>query len=171
MHLVCRERDLRQLLVDVLFLREDALLHLDDPRAMLRDLRVDLGTQSHGFLACADLRLATKSVGFTLRVVDDLVTELSSTTESRFRRPDEHEGAHDRADDEADHDPDGDEHAGLLGRGVRWVATTTPGACRHAVCPESVLRADTFGSAERVLERRCLLPFGVGSVGGRRRIH
>jgi len=46
-----------QLLVDLLFLREHALLDLDDPAAVLCNLPVDLSTQLDRFLANGDLRL------------------------------------------------------------------------------------------------------------------
>src|SRR5213075_660179 len=49
---------LRQLPVDLLLLRDDALFDLDDPRPMVRDLGIDLGAETDGVLPRADLRLA-----------------------------------------------------------------------------------------------------------------
>ena len=65
-------RELGELTVDLLFLGEDVLLDLDDPRAVLRDLGVDLRAQSHGVLPRADLRLAAQCIGLALRVLDQL---------------------------------------------------------------------------------------------------
>jgi hypothetical protein len=50
--------ELRQLALDLLLLREHALLDLHDPAAVLRDLCVDLRAQVDGVLPGADLGLA-----------------------------------------------------------------------------------------------------------------
>src|SRR5436305_1698070 len=68
-------RELGQLLVDLLLLGEHPLLDLDDPRAVLRDLGIDLGPQAHRILARADLGFAPEGVGLATRVVEDSLPE------------------------------------------------------------------------------------------------
>ena len=86
-------RELGELSVDLLFLREDALLDLDDPAAVLRDFLVDLGAQLHRFLADGDLRLAPERLRFALGVVDQLLPLLLGGAESRFAERTDRDGA------------------------------------------------------------------------------
>src|SRR5262249_40768634 len=64
-------RELRQLLVDLLFLLEDALLDLDDLDAAVLHLRLDLRPKLDRLLARIDLRLAPDGLGLPLRVPED----------------------------------------------------------------------------------------------------
>ena len=60
--------ELGQLLVDVLLLRQHALLDLEDLRAALGDLLLDLGPQPNRGLARFDLALPAQRVGLALRL-------------------------------------------------------------------------------------------------------
>ena len=67
-HALLPARELGQLLVDVLFLRQHALLDLEDLRAPLGDLLLDLGAQPHRGLTRLDLPFAAQRVGLALRL-------------------------------------------------------------------------------------------------------
>src|SRR5439155_4171313 len=56
--------ELCQLLVDLLLLREDTLLDLDNPRAVLCNLVVDLRAELDRLFTRADLGLASKVLDF-----------------------------------------------------------------------------------------------------------
>src|SRR5205823_12916894 len=58
---------LGQLPVDLLLLREDALLDLEGLGPPLRDFLLDVGAQLHGLLADLDLRLAAHTPGLPAR--------------------------------------------------------------------------------------------------------
>ena len=76
--------ELGQLPVDLLFLGEHALLDLDDPRAVLRDLGVDLGAQPDSRLARADLAFAAERIGLALRIVEDLLPKSPCLAQPRL---------------------------------------------------------------------------------------
>ena len=136
-------RHLGQLPVDLLFLREHALLDLDDPAPVLCNLPVDLGTQLDRFLANGDLRLPTKRFRFAPGVLDQLLALLLGGTEARLAERADCDCTPQSSGDEADQNPDGDLHlAQLLGR--LFAATRRPpGSPAGTGDPESVKRADT----------------------------
>jgi hypothetical protein len=73
---------LGQLRVDLLFLREDALLDLDDPRPVFGDLPIDLGAEPDRLLASADLALAAQRVRLAVGVVEHLPALLLGRAEA-----------------------------------------------------------------------------------------
>ena len=137
-------RDLRQLAVDLLFLREHPLLDLDDPGAVLRDLAVDLGAKLDRLLARGDLRLSPQRVRFTVGVVDQLLALLLGGAESRLAERADGDGPSQSPCDKADENPDDDLHGlapGLVARGL--LPQCPPGIPAGTRDPESVKRADT----------------------------
>ena len=65
----CSRRSmLGQLAVDLLFLRDDPLLDLDDLGALVLELVLDLGAELERLLARLDLRLAANRLGATIGV-------------------------------------------------------------------------------------------------------
>ena len=104
--------ELGQLPVDLLLLREHALLDLDRPPALLRDLGLDLRPESHGLLARADLRLPAEGLRLSFRVLQELPPELSRLPDPRAPESAECDCAGCSAEDETDEYPDHDEHVG-----------------------------------------------------------
>ena len=136
--------ELRQLPVDLLFLRENALLDLDDPRAVLCDLLVDLGAKLHGFLARGDLRLAPQRVRFALGVFDQLLALLLRGPEPRLSERADGDCSPQTTGDKADQNPDDDLHglSSWVGCPRSLPRRPTRQSGRHGDS-ESVERADT----------------------------
>jgi hypothetical protein len=88
------------------FLREDALLDLEHLGPAVDELRIDVGTQLHGLLACLDLRLAPHRLGLALRVVDQLLADAAGLAHpGRAEDGDCEQGKH-----RPDCDPDGESY-------------------------------------------------------------
>ena len=159
-------RELGELTVDLLFLGEDVLLDLDDPRAVLRDLGVDLGAQPDSLLARADLALSAERIGLALRIVEDLLAKSPCLAQPRLLCHSRRDHGESPSNDQPDENSDCDEHVGSPGSVVRGATAAAPGANRRTGCPESVKRADTSARAKQELPRRCQGPFGVGVIEG-----
>src|SRR4029079_1943696 len=132
-------RGLRQLAVDLLFLREHPLLDLDDPGAVLGDLAVDLGAKFDRLLARGDLRLSPQGVRFTVGVVDQLLALLLRGAESRLAERADGDRPYQSPYDKADENPDDDLHGlapGLVACGL--LPQGPPGVPRATRDPESV---------------------------------
>jgi len=108
--------ELRQLAVDLLFLRKDALLDLDDLAALPLELALDLGTELQRLLARLDLRLTADRFGAPLRFLAEAKIlcrrRIGSTRRQQTR-------SHVDADSQARPDPDdqeadGNHHSSLL---------------------------------------------------------
>src|SRR5712691_8377140 len=137
-------RHLRQLSVDLLFLREHSLLHLDDPAAVLRDFLVDLRAQLDRLFAGGDLRLPPKRLRLALRVVEQLLPLLLGCAEARLAERAHRDGPSQSPGDEADQNSDGDLHWLSSWVGCpRWLQRRPPGSPAGTGDPESVKRADT----------------------------
>ena len=117
-------RQLGQLRVDLLLLGEHALLDLDDARAMLGDLLVDLGAQPDRLLARADLGLAAERVRLARGVLEHELALLLGRAEPRLAERADGDGDGGSADDQSDQNPDCDQH------GSSWVGW--PRCCRGA---------------------------------------
>ena len=110
-------RHLRQLSVDLLFLREHAFLDLDDPASVLCDFLVDLRPQLDRLLAGGDLRLPPQRLRLALGVVEQLLALELGCPEARLAERPHRRCPSQSPCDEADQNPDGDLHlAQLLGR-------------------------------------------------------
>ena len=79
-------RQLDELPLDLLFLREHALLDLQHRLAAVGELGVDLRAQLDGLLARLDLRLAAERLGFALGVLDQLAPDAPRLADARSRR-------------------------------------------------------------------------------------
>src|SRR5438093_13163101 len=102
-------RHLRQLPVDLLLLGEDALLDLDDPRPVLRDLLVDVGAELDGLLARRDLGLAPQRVRLSLSLLDQVLALLARRTQARLSEGPDGPRPSQSPEQQADPTPDGDE--------------------------------------------------------------
>src|SRR6266508_1110167 len=109
-------RELGELPVDLLLLREDALLDLDDSGAVVGDLSVDLRAQRDRLLARADLGLATDRLGLPLGVVDHLAAQLSRLADAGLSDDPDRQKDGGPSEEESDQCPECDQHARLLGR-------------------------------------------------------
>src|SRR5207247_11326568 len=130
---------LGQLRVDLLFLREDPLLDLDDAPPVLHDFLVDLGAQQNGLLARADLGLAPEGLGFALGLGEHQLALLLGGAETRLPQYPDRDRNADSPHDQSDQNPDCDQHAQLLGR----LAAALPRS------PPRRLPAWTFDEASR----------------------
>src|SRR5439155_26482550 len=108
--------ELCQLLVDLLLLREDTLLDLDNPRAVLCNLVVDLRAELDRLFTRADLGFASKVLDFAPSLVEELTALLPRGPEPRLPECTDRDSPSESPDDETDEYPDGNEHEQLLGR-------------------------------------------------------
>ena len=121
-------RDLRQLGVDLLLLGEHTLLDLDDPRAVLCDLTVDLRPELDSFLTRRDLGLAPERLRLALRVVEQELALLPRFAEPRLSEVADGDGSSQSPDDHPDQYPDCDQHGQLLGRLSAALPRRLPGS-------------------------------------------
>jgi hypothetical protein len=147
--------ELGQLPVDLLFLREDALLDLDDPRPVICDLLVDLGAQLHGFLARGDLRLAPQRVGLALGVFDQLLALLLRGPEPRLSEHADGDCSPQTTGDKADQNPDDDLHGLSSWVGCPRSVTAAP---HPAVRPARRFRIGGTSRHPRLAERSARSP-------------
>ena len=159
-------RHLGQLPVDLLFLREHALLDLDDPAAVLCNFPVDLRTQLDRLLANGDLRLPPKRFRFAPGVLDQLLPLLLGCAEARLAERTDCDCTSQSSGDEADQNPDGDLHwlSSWVGcPPLRGAPTRQSGRHWRSRIGETSRHR---GSESGWLDRRCQEPLGVGLVGG-----
>ena len=130
--------ELEQLPLDLLLLREHALLDLQDRLAPVGELLVDLGPERHGLLARLDLRLAPHGLGLALGVLDELAVQAPRLADPR-RAEDLHG---DEREDEPDGDPDGDSDSDqhVPGTSLGWGSRPTRHRARSRGSPEHRFR-------------------------------
>src|SRR5690242_12244715 len=104
-------RELGQLPVDLLLLRENVLLDLDDARPVLGDLLLDLGPQSDCLFAGAALRFAAKRLSLPMCVLQELLPHLVRTTQAGLPELSEGERGPRSSDDQSDQYSNGDQHS------------------------------------------------------------
>jgi hypothetical protein len=105
-------RELCELVLNLGFLCEDALLDLHDLRPALGDFGLDLGPDFHGLLARLDLRFSPERVGVALRILEELAPDLTCFADTRDAEP---EHRHERAgDSNGDADDKSDREHGVL---------------------------------------------------------
>ena len=108
--------ELDELPLDLLLLREDALLDLQHRLAPVGELRVDLGAQLDRLLPRFDLRLAAQRLGFALGVLDQLAADPPRLADARRAEDlNREQGERDSCGD-SDGDSDPDQHGGHLAR-------------------------------------------------------
>ena len=115
-------RELDELPLDLLLLREHALLDLQHRLPAVGELGVDLGAELHRLLARLDLRLAPRGLGLALGVLDDLPAELPRLADAGRAEHLHGEEREHRSPDDSDGDSDPDQHRRLLLR-WRWLST------------------------------------------------
>ena len=159
-------RHLRQLRVDLLLLGEDTLLDLDDPRAVLRDLLVDVRAELDSLLTGGDLCLATKRVRLALGLVDEALALLACGTEARLAQSPDGQRSSESPEEEADQNPDDDQHGLAPESVVRGRYRSAHPAVRPAQEVPNRSSEPTPRLEQAVaLDPRCQKPFGVGVVG------
>jgi len=84
-------RQLGELAVDVVFLRDDAFFDLHDRVAPFAQLRFELGAQLDRLLACFDRRLSSRRVCFAASLVEQLRARAACGLEPRGGEQSEHE--------------------------------------------------------------------------------
>ena len=127
--------ELDELPLDLLFLREDALLDLEHGVATVGELPVDLRPQLHGLLARLDLCLAPDGLRLALGVLDELTVQ-----PPRLADPGRAEGLHgDEREHEPDRDPDGDSDSDqhVPGTSLGW-GSHPPGVGPAAAAPPNI---------------------------------
>src|SRR5206468_7851302 len=82
-HALLPAGELRQLPVDLLFLREHALLDLDDLGAPVAYLALDVGAELDGLLAGLDLRLAPHRLGVSAGFREEELPRAPRSRQSR----------------------------------------------------------------------------------------
>src|SRR4051812_26146273 len=108
--------ELGQLSLDLLLLREDAFLDLDDPGPVVGNLLVDLRAEAYRLLAGADLGLAAKRLRLPGRVFEHEPALLLGGAQTGLAKRPEGHGARRSTDDQSDQNPDCEQHGQLLGR-------------------------------------------------------
>ncbi len=113
--------ELDQLPLDLLLLREHALLDLQHRLTAVGELGIDLGAQLHRLLARFDLRLATHGLSLALGVLDQLPADAPRLADARCT-----EDLHgDQRERESCDDPGGDSDDDLHGQAPRSVEVAT----------------------------------------------
>src|SRR5438876_799125 len=151
--------ELGQLAVDLLLLRQDPLLDLDDARPVFGDFLVDLRSQLNSLLAGADLRLALEGVRLAGGVLDQQLALLRGGAEARLAEHADRDRNPDPPEDEADQYPDSDQHGQLLGRLSAALPRCLPRRPAGTGYPESGEASRQRGSSSGWLRRRCQEPF------------
>src|SRR3954453_13623984 len=116
-------RQLGQLAVDLVFLREYALFDLQRLGPSGRDFLLDFGPEPDGLLPRLDLRFSAERVGVSTRLGDQELARAARRGESRAGQRVERQEGEARSYCQADHYPDDDEHARSLldaGRVPGW---------------------------------------------------
>src|SRR5579862_36252 len=107
-------RELDELALDLLLLRNEPLLDLHHRLPAVAEVGVDLGSQLHRLLACFDLRLAADGLGFAVRVLEDLPVEAPRLADARRAEHLHGDEREHRSSDDSGGDCDADEHGQLL---------------------------------------------------------
>ena len=125
-------RQLGQLPVDVVLLRDDALLDLQHRVAALAQLRLELGPQLDRLLADLDRRLAPRCVRLAASLVEEQRTACAARRRAATGAEPEREQRRACAGCESDHDCQGNEHGRSYGlcspHGARPRRSALPGA-------------------------------------------
>src|SRR5579884_3289030 len=143
-------RQLDELPLDLLFLREDTLFDLEDGLAPVSELAVDLRPERDRLLARRDMRLAPDGLGLAVGVLEQLPPQAAGLADAG--RAEHLHGEQRNRDpcDDSDCDSDPDQHARLLG----WVAP--PGTDPAARIAES--RVDSLRARIARAPRAAVLP-------------
>jgi len=126
--------ELRELAVDVVLLRDHALLDLHDLVAALAELRFELGAKLDRLLARLDAGLAPRHLGVTLRLVENEVPLPARCVKARAsNQPQRDECAGDSGGG-CNHDCHDDEHGRSYGLVARTTHLRRRSACRRRLC-------------------------------------
>ena len=116
-HALFAARQLRQLALDLLLRREDALLDLRHPGSPFRKLSLDLGPEPDRLLAGLDLRLAADRLSLAFGLGEEQFAHPPGRTHpGSAESTQSHQDEERREEDDPYDDGDFDEHYALLGR-------------------------------------------------------
>ena len=124
-HTLFTPGQLGELPVDVVLLRDDALLDLHHRVATLAELRLELGTQLHRLLARLDPRFPARRVGLSLSLVEEPGADASRVLDPRPAEQPDREQRSDESNRDSDHDCHRDGHGRSYGFGHPHAALPT----------------------------------------------